>query len=154
MLDAVALPPSYEMPGNKQNSVGHRAKAAVVAAREAGLDLPKNAQGFAASAIAKGADSASVFQSLIVSDDPPVSDEVPTEVIDDLVPPDDPAPVPGNVGEEVRVAEAKPALTVDPPIVSDEPPAPDIAVTEALEPVVSTSAEAIALAILQEAEAV
>ena len=99
MLDAVALPPSYEMPGNKQNSVGHRAKAAVVAARDAGLDLPKNAQGFAASAIAKGADSASVFQSLIVSDDPPVSDEVPTDVIVDLVPPDDPAPVPGNVGE-------------------------------------------------------
>ena len=63
-------------PGKKMNSVGHQAKAAVQAAQEAGADMPKNAQGLAASAIAKGADPASVFAGMIVPDDPV---DVPTE---------------------------------------------------------------------------
>lgn len=48
-------------PGKSAESVGHAAKAAVAAAREAGLDVPRNAQGLAASQIARGADPASIF---------------------------------------------------------------------------------------------
>ncbi len=48
-------------PGNSANAVGQLAKQAVSAAQEAGIALPKNAQGFAASQIARGADAASLF---------------------------------------------------------------------------------------------
>ena len=64
-------------PGKKMQSVGHLAKRAVAAAMEAGIDLPKNAQGMAASAIAKGADPASVFDALVQPEDP-VADPVGT----------------------------------------------------------------------------
>ncbi len=40
---------------------GQQAKAAVAAARAAGVDMPANAQGLAASQIAKGADAGSLF---------------------------------------------------------------------------------------------
>lgn len=49
----------------RASAVGQQAKAAVSAAREAGLDLPKNAQGLAASQIAKGAEPSSIFQAQI-----------------------------------------------------------------------------------------
>lgn len=55
-------------PGKSAQSVGHMAKAAVSEAKAAGLDLPKNAQGFAASAIARGADASTVFAALVVPD--------------------------------------------------------------------------------------
>ena len=41
-------------PGRSALSVGHLAKAAVAEARAAGIDLPRNAQGMAASRIARG----------------------------------------------------------------------------------------------------
>ena len=61
-------------PGAKSGragAVGQQAKVAVAAAREAGLDLPKNAQGLAASAIARGAAPESVFAALV---SPPADD--------------------------------------------------------------------------------
>ena len=54
-------------PGKAAQSVGHIAKAAVAEARAAGVDLPKNAQGMAASAIAQGAEPASVFAAQIAA---------------------------------------------------------------------------------------
>ncbi len=48
-------------PGKSAQSVGHMAKAAVAAAAEAGIELPSNAQGVAASAIAGCADPALIF---------------------------------------------------------------------------------------------
>ena len=47
--------------GKRAEAVGHQAKASVAAAREAELEVPKNAQGKAASAIARGIDPASLF---------------------------------------------------------------------------------------------
>jgi hypothetical protein len=47
------------------------AKAAVAEARVAGVEMPKNAQGLAASAIAKGADPASVFAAQVAALAPP-----------------------------------------------------------------------------------
>ena len=61
-------------PGKSAQSVGHMAKAAVLEARAAGAELPKNAQGVAASAIARGADPASVFAALITPPDPVVEE--------------------------------------------------------------------------------
>jgi hypothetical protein len=52
-------------PGKSAQSVGHLAKAAVAEAKSAGVDLPKTAQGMAASAIAHGADPGSVFAALV-----------------------------------------------------------------------------------------
>jgi len=68
---------AHHVPGAKSGraaSVGHQAKAAVAAAREAGIDLPKNAQGFAASAIAHGAAPESVFVALVTLPPPPPDD--------------------------------------------------------------------------------
>lgn len=54
--------------GKRADAPGQQAKAAVAMAREAGVDLPRNAQGVAASAIARGADAASVFAGLMMPD--------------------------------------------------------------------------------------
>ena len=81
-------------PGKSAQSVGHLAKAAVAEARAAGADLPRNAQGMAASAIARGADPASVFAAMIVVPEPVVDDG--GGVVDDATPPaveDSPATV-------------------------------------------------------------
>ena len=59
-----------ERPGKSGQSVGHLAKQAVAAARDAGVDLPRNAQGAAASQIAHGADPASIFAALAAPVDP------------------------------------------------------------------------------------
>ncbi len=85
---------------NKMNAIGHQAKAAVVVAREAGVDLPNNAQGIAASGLARGVDAAALFASLVTPDDPVMPDD--PVVPDDPVLPDDPdvsdpvAPVPDD----------------------------------------------------------
>lgn len=65
-------------PGKSGQSVGHMAKQAVAAARGAGVELPSNAQGLAASQIAKGADPASVFAAQITppEDDVPLADPI------------------------------------------------------------------------------
>ena len=49
----------------REGAPGQVAKMAVKMAAEAGAVLPPNAQGYAASAIAKGADPASVFAAMI-----------------------------------------------------------------------------------------
>lgn len=65
---ATAAPVSYtKQAGKSAMSVGHQAKAAVAEARAAGVELAKNAQGFAASQIARGADAASVFAAQIAA---------------------------------------------------------------------------------------
>lgn len=74
-------------PGNSGQSVGHLAKAAVAEAQTSGVSLPKNAQGIAASQIAKGADPASVFaaqvdpgtEEAIVTTLPPVEGQPASE---------------------------------------------------------------------------
>lgn len=55
-------------PGKLAQAVGQIAKAAVAEARAAGVDLPKNAQGFAASSIAHGAEASSVFAAMIIAE--------------------------------------------------------------------------------------
>ncbi|MBB96195.1 MAG: hypothetical protein CML68_16590 [Rhodobacteraceae bacterium] len=57
-------------PGKSGQSVGHQAKATVAAAKEAGIEPPKNAQGLAASQIARGVEAAMIF----TAPEPPVSD--------------------------------------------------------------------------------
>lgn len=66
---APAAAPAPTMPpgGKSAMAPGQQAKAAVSAARAAGVDLPKNAQGLAASQIAKGAEAASVFAAQIAA---------------------------------------------------------------------------------------
>lgn len=61
----VALAPPPAGPGKSGMAVGQIAKQAVAEARASGIDLPSNAQGMAASQIAKGADPASIFAALI-----------------------------------------------------------------------------------------
>jgi len=56
-------------PSNRVNAVGQLAKSAVQDARESGIELPKNAQGYAASQIARGADPESVFSALVSGGD-------------------------------------------------------------------------------------
>lgn len=56
-------------PSNRVNAIGQLAKTAVQDARESGIELPKNAQGYAASRIARGADPESVFSALVSGND-------------------------------------------------------------------------------------
>ena len=103
-------------PGKSGQSVGHQAKAAVAAAASDGVDLPRNAQGMAASAIARGIDPASVFAALVAPeptpptgdgavDEPPVPTGEPDGAVTDPTetPADDPVvatdgdAVPGGV---------------------------------------------------------
>jgi len=58
-----------EGPGRSARTVGQRARAAVAAAREAGAEVPGNAQGLAARAIARGADPASLFAARVATGD-------------------------------------------------------------------------------------
>lgn len=92
--------PAPVRPGKSGMAVGQLAKQAVADARASGMDLPSNAQGLAASQIAKGADPASIFAVQVeepVTDpvEPPV-DTAETPVPDDGTPPAD--------GDEVVVA--------------------------------------------------
>ena len=52
---------TMQKPGKSGQAVGQLAKNVVAAAKAAGVDFPSNAQGLAASQIAKGADPASIF---------------------------------------------------------------------------------------------
>jgi len=80
--------PSGADAGRRGEAVGQQAKAAVSAAREAGAELPKNAQGLAASGIARGADPASIFAALVSEVAPTDASGdvggVPTTAVDDL----------------------------------------------------------------------
>ena len=60
-------------------AVGQVAKQVVAAAREAGIELPRNAQGKAASQIAKGADPATIFAARAVE---PAPESAPTDSVD------------------------------------------------------------------------
>jgi len=125
-------------PGKSAQAVGQIAKVAVAEAKAAGIDLPKNAQGMAASAIAKGADPSTIFAALIA----------PEPEVDVVIPDDDVV----AVEEDVIVAEE----SGDP--VSD--PAQDLLAqvaedgyavsTEALRPDVAQTDAEIALALLNE----
>ena len=84
-------------PGKSAQSVGHVAKAAVAEARAAGVELPKNAQGMAASAIARGADPASVFAALLAPEPDTGTDGVDTDA---AAPPVDDAGTPGPIVDD------------------------------------------------------
>lgn len=111
--------PSAADAGRRADAVGQQAKASVSAAREAGAELPKNAQGLAASGIARGADPASIFAALVTEIAP--SDAggdvggVPTTAVDD------PGVTAGAGSGDVPV-EATPSAPVAPlpPSVADE----------------------------------
>ena len=126
-------------PGKSGQSMGHMAKAAVAEAKATGAELPKNAQGLAASAIAKGADPASIFAALVTPD--------PVEPSDDgvLGPPLNDAIVETSLppaSDDDPVAALPPADGEDPPasLIPEEgsdgdviPPieTPDIALSDA-----------------------
>ena len=101
-----------QMARNDQ-AVGQQAKAAVADARSNGVDLPGNAQGIAASGIARGADPASLFQALVTppTDNPPVVDDTPpvtepTDGPDSGTGTDAPAPdAPADLPQDVIVAD-------------------------------------------------
>ena len=134
--------PSAADAGRRGDAVGQQAKAAVTAARDAGADLPKNAQGLAASGIARGAEPASIFAALITEVAPGDASGdvggVPTTQGDNLgvpavvVPEDIPveatpsapvAPLPPNVaeGDEADTAPADDAAEVVQVAVSQSP---------------------------------
>ncbi|QMU57823.1 MAG: hypothetical protein GKR98_06205 [Boseongicola sp.] len=116
--------PSAAEGGKRSMAVGQMAKQAVAAARADSAELPKNAQGLAASAIARGADPASIFTALVAppavevppdseepviagdtppgADEPPLADD-PRPVVDDPAPvePVDVAPV-NDAGPQVE----------------------------------------------------
>lgn len=147
--------------GKSAQSVGHLAKAVVASARsaalEAGVELPRNAQGLAASGIARGADPASIFAGLLAGDtgdlpvDPPA--DVPADGFDGSVV----VPDAGDVGD-VPVADGSDAADVavgDPgsSVEGDgsgvaEDGLGDVDVTEST---AAADAAEIALAILEEA---
>ncbi len=52
-------------PGKSMQGVGQQAKLAVAGAREAGLEVPANAQGRMASAVARGIDPGSFFSARV-----------------------------------------------------------------------------------------
>lgn len=110
-------------PGKSQQSVGHMAKAAVSEAKSAGIELPKNAQGMAASAIAKGADPASVFAALLVPD-PSEPGEPGDDVVTDPIGDDVPAP-----SEEGLVIVTETASDLGEETVLSETATPEIAIT-------------------------
>jgi len=135
-------------PGNRANSVGHQAKAAVAAAREAGADLPKNAQGLAASSIARGVEAEAIFAGLIAPEEPAFDDTDDGVAV---------APL-GDDGEDAvanaeTVSDEAPAALVPP--AEDEAPNEGELLAPVAEPVApsSASAEDIALALLEEAAA-
>lgn len=63
--------------GKRAEAVGQQAKALVAAAREAGAALPKNAQGIAAAAVARGVDPASLFAARVTEPDAALDNSVP-----------------------------------------------------------------------------
>lgn len=80
--------PGAQGHGKRAEAVGHQAKAAVTAAFEAGAEVPGNAQGLAASAIARGIDPASLFAARVEGQTPPAPEgggAEPVSVTEDVV---------------------------------------------------------------------
>ncbi|NNL18599.1 MAG: hypothetical protein HKP37_07655 [Boseongicola sp.] len=104
--------PSAVDAGRRGEAVGQQAKAAVAAARSAGAELPKNAQGLAASGIARGADPASIFAALVTEVAPGDAGGsmggVPTTDVQAPVVPDD-------AGGADTPVDAAPSAPVAPP---------------------------------------
>ena len=75
-------------PGKSAQSIGHQAKAAVEIARANDTELPKNAQGAAASAIARGADPQSVLAANLAINEPSVTESASPEPTVDPTEPD------------------------------------------------------------------
>ncbi len=90
--------------GQAGTAPGQQAKEAVRTAREAGADLPENAQGVASSAIARGAEPSSVFAALV----PPPSETTPPDLPDPY-----PDIVPAAEGEASGVAAPGGSETID-----------------------------------------
>lgn len=141
--------------GRRAEAVGQQAKAAVAAAREAGAELPKNAQGLAASGIARGAEPASIFAALVSPVGEPDSTGdvggVPTTPTDD----GSGAPVGGDV---VVDGEGAPPAPIAPPpadlVAEDETPADDAPVQVVVsQPALSVDDGAVAVELLAAADA-
>lgn len=99
-------------PGKSAQSVGHQAKAAVAAAQEAGMDVPKNAQGYASSMIAQGADPATVFAAMVEEPAPDAPVDGTEPAVADIVEGDpvEAAPLEGETVEAAPV-ESEPVET-------------------------------------------
>jgi hypothetical protein len=116
-------------PGNSAEAPGQQAKAAVAQARADGIDLPSNAQGVAASQIARGADPASVFAALNpppVEDPPPVADAPVVDGPDAIAP--EPNLTPTDVAGDAPDAPPQASDTPVAPVSQTPPPAPDLVV--------------------------
>ncbi len=150
---------------HKAQAVGHQAKAAVIAAREAGADLPKNAQGMAASEIAKGADPESIFAALVTQNEVPADDSVEGDVPQDMAAATEPTDSAEGAGDGL-IGD----MTEDSPVASAEVSAPDTgedglataaadaeaqtaAIAAFAEAPASLSAEDVAMTLLEEAAA-
>lgn len=118
--------------GKRAEAIGHQAKAAVAAAREAGAEMPKNAQGLAASAVARGMDPASLFAARISEDavSVPEGDFVPETSGGAVIDEADAVGVEGEVqadnGQTVVEtddgnAETAPEKPAAAPVVSEDP---------------------------------
>lgn len=103
--------PSGADAGRRGEAVGQQAKAAVSVARDVGAALPKNAQGLAASGIARGAEPASIFAALVTEVAPGDASGdvggVPTAAPDDLG-------ISGTAGQDVAPVDAAPSAPVAP----------------------------------------
>lgn len=102
-------------------SIGQLAKAAVTAAREAGgMELPRNAQGIAASSIARGIDPASLFAAQVADSGAGGEGADPTDAA-----PEEAGPATSVTGAKNTVAPEDivpadfPAKVV--PIISEDP---------------------------------
>lgn len=116
---ATAAPVSYtKQAGKSAMSVGHQAKAAVAEARAAGVELARNAQGFAASQIARGADAASVFAAQIAALTP----------VEPVTPPE------GQVIDAYELGTGTPEETAAPDDTGTPVEAPTTPLDEALTP--------------------
>ena len=137
-------------PGKSGMAVGHQAKRAVLDAIEAGVVLPKNAQGLAAARIAGGADPTSVFAALVVPDVPAAEEGTGG-------PQQGTAPETEVVNEEqtppLLTGGPMPGTAPDPDLVEEEFGPAEVVVNETQTPpdFGTTSAEA-ALAMLRAAE--
>lgn len=103
-----------------ETAPGQLAKSAVSAAREAGIELPPNAQGFAASSIARGADPAAVFAAAAAEETPGIPrDPAPDVTAGTGGAPDAPETGTGNDVAPAGVESAGPGGVEDPDPVAE-----------------------------------
>ena len=110
-------PTPAEGPGKSAMAPGQQAKAAVAEAEVQGATLPANAQGYAASQIARGADPATVFAAMIPqpAPEPPAGDPVAPDV------PVDAAGSAGtNVADPITSEDAVPPADVPPVALGED----------------------------------